>query len=177
MRIAVFSDIHDNLERWQEVASVLSKEKIKVGICCGDITNIETLSEIAKSFDKLYLSWGNADYPMIDKIGLLPENVDLFDGKSETGHNHHDEFWMKSIGRIEIGNKKIIFTHTKFVAQELAREEKPDVVFYGHTHTPWEEKIGKTLIINPGEICGRYGRPSFAIFDLSKMKAHLKLLK
>jgi putative phosphoesterase len=175
MKIAIISDIHDNLERFSEVAKLLRAEKLEVGICCGDITSVETLCEISKEFKQLYLVYGNADYALLDKTGLFPENVILFDG-SDDSSKRTLEFFRKSVGIINIDNIKIVFAHKKVIAKERAESEKPDVVFYGHTHTPWEDKDQNTKYINPGEICGRYGKPSFAIFDTKTLTAKLVLL-
>jgi len=38
---------------------------------------------------------------------------------------------------------------------ELATADHPDFLFLGHTHLPMKERIGKTLVINPGSV----GRP------------------
>lgn len=161
MKIAVFSDIHDNLARWQEAAGVIKKEKIKIGICCGDATSPESLEEIAKSFEKLYLAFGNADYKLQRATGLIPENVEYFE----------------EVGEVEIEKKKIAFVHFDWIARELVKQNKYDIVFYGHTHTPWESTKSKTILLNPGEISGQFGPASFAIYNLTKMNAKLILLK
>lgn len=179
MKIAVVADIHDNLIRWEKAAGIIQSENIKVGICCGDVSSLEKLIEISKSFEKLYLVFGNEDYRLIDKTSLFPENIEFFSKKKEKKREHFNDFWVKSVGRIKLENRNIIFTHSnsKFLAQEIAHGEKPDIIFYGHTHTPWEEKKDEMIFLCPGEICGRYGQSTFAIYDLSKMKAKLVILK
>jgi len=172
MKIAVFSDIHDNLERWREAVEIIKAEKIKIGICCGDIGDLNTVQEVAKSFEVLYLALGNLDFKLKNAMdsrlrgndrggGLFPVNVE----------------WFMDVGEFEIDGKKIALVHNQHTAKKLAESGKYDIVFYGHTHTPWEEKIGNTVLLNPGEVSGQFGRASFATFDLAKMKAELKMLK
>ena len=161
MKIAVFSDVHDNLERWREAAEIIKREKIKIGICCGDTGDLETLGEIARTFDKVYLVIGNLDYNIKNKTSLFPENVE----------------WFMDFGEFKIDGKNIALVHNQHTAKKLAKSCEYDVVFYGHTHTPWEEKIGNTVLLNPGEISGQFGRASFAIYDLQKQKAELKILR
>lgn len=161
MKIVVFSDVHDNLPRWQEAAKIIKSEKIKVGICCGDTGDIQTLEAIAAPFDKVYLVIGNLDYHIKDKIELFPKNIECF----------------MDIGEFEIDGRKIALVHNQHTAKKLAESGKFDSVFYGHTHTPWEEKIGYTVLLNPGEVSGQFGKATFCIYDLAKMKAELKILK
>ena len=161
MKIAVFSDVHDHLVRWREAAEIIKSEEIKIGICCGDIGELDTLNKVASSFDSVYLALGNLDYKISNKKGLFPENV-----KSSPDY-----------GEIELDERKIAFAHRNSLAKQLTESEKYDIVFYGHTHTPWEEKIGDTVLLNPGEVAGHFGHATFAIYDLAKMKAELKILK
>src|SRR4051812_18879597 len=44
------------------------------------------------------------------------------------------------------------------VQRRLIKED-PDVVIFGHTHKPFNERIGKTLFFNPGYA----GKPRFAL--------------
>lgn len=161
MKVAVFSDIHNNLVRLTEVAKIIKKEGISIGICCGDFGSMETLEKAAKPFKTLYFVLGNMDHSLRGKEGFFPENT---------------VFWEK-IGEFELAGKKLAIVHHDYLARDLAKSGKYDAVFYGHTHTPWEKKVGRTVLLNPGEIAGEFGRASFAIYDLSTMKAKLKLLK
>lgn len=161
MKIAVYSDIHDNEARLEEALAIIKAEKVTVGICCGDISRLETLKSAAKGLKKLYVVLGNMDHNLKSQTEFMPENVVVF---SETGC-------------FKISGKNIAIVHNDRRAKELAGEDKYDFVFYGHTHTPWEKKIGHTTLLNPGEVSGQFGPASFAIVDLTTMKSRLKLLK
>jgi putative phosphoesterase len=161
MKLAVISDIHDNLLRLEEALSYCRHQKIEACICCGDIGQLDGLEKIANTFRNVYLALGNADYNLLNKTGLFPENIK----------------WSEDVLNIEVDGLVIAIVHHDYKAKELAKLDKFDVIFYGHTHTPWEKKIGRTLLINPGETAGQFGPASFAIFDTDIMKAELKLLK
>ncbi len=161
MKIAIISDIHDNEKRLLGVFSICKKEKVSICICCGDISSLEIVSLLSKKFKKLYFSLGNMDFNLKNQINLFPENCVVSEDLLE----------------IEVENLKIAIVHHDYRAKGLAKENIYDFIFYGHTHTPWEKKFGKTIILNPGEISGQYGKASFAIFDTKTRKALLKLLK
>ena len=187
MKIAVFSDVHDNLVRWLEAVETLKSEKIKIGICCGDIGELQTLETVAQSLKTLYLALGNLDYKIKDKIDSgLPTSPRLhWTGRRNDKEEVKDSIGLfpenvratPDFGEVELRGRKIAFAHNHYLGRQLAKSGKYDVVFYGHTHTPWEEKIGNTVLLNPGEISGQFGRASFAIYDLKKMKAELKILE
>jgi putative phosphoesterase len=56
----------------------------------------------------------------------------------------------------------------------LIERESFDVVVYGHTHVAEIRRMGKTLIINPGEVCGYLtGRSTLALLDTAKKEARM----
>ena len=160
MKIAVISDIHDNLVRLEEALGYCRNQKIETCICCGDIGEIEGLEIIASTFRNIYLALGNADYNLLSKTGLFPKNIT----------------WNEDVLDLELDGLKLAIVHHDYKAKDIAKSEKYDVIFYGHTHTPWEKRIGHTLLINPGEIAGQFGQASFAIFNTETKKATLRLL-
>ncbi|MDD5693312.1 MAG: YfcE family phosphodiesterase [Patescibacteria group bacterium] len=163
MKIAIISDIHGNMAYLAKAKEIIDSEKIKLVICCGDIQTEEVFHELDLWPQKVYLTLGNADLELEYKLksGLIyPEKLKFY----------------KDFSVLDLDKRKIAFTHYDFYAKKLATEGKYDLVFYGHTHTPWEEIIGKTIILNPGEIAAQFGKPTFAIYDLTQMKAKLVLL-
>jgi putative phosphoesterase len=49
-----------------------------------------------------------------------------------------------------------------------------DVVVHGHTHQASLSKEGRTLVVNPGEICGYLsGKSTFAILDATTRAARI----
>ena len=78
---------------------------------------------------------------------------------------------------LEFNGKRIAFCHFPDMAKKMAQSGKFDMVFYGHTHRPWDEKIGECHMINPGELAGQFYKPTFAVYDTATGKLELKILE
>lgn len=164
MKIAIVSDTHDNLPNFEKAVDYIGKNGIENIIHCGDVCNPETLKTVLKNFKgTTFIVIGNMD-------------SDRFEDKTIFEKLPQIKIWDR-IGEIELDKKKIAFTHLPERAKELAHSEKYDLVFYGHTHKPWEEKIGRTRVINPGNLSGTFYKATFAIYDTETEKLELKILE
>jgi len=163
MKIAIISDSHDNLANLRKAISFIGKEKIKTIIHCGDVTNLDTLKEILSLFEgKIYLALGNADNTELRDFSFQKiKNLKIF----------------KDFGELKIDGKKIAFLHSPRKAYFLAKSQKYDIVFYGHLHKVWIKNVGKTKLVNPGELAGMFFKPTFAIYDTKTGKLELKILE
>lgn len=163
MKIAILSDSHDNIPNLKKALKICQKEDITEIIHCGDLTKTESLIESWPKELKaiVHFVYGNADQEK-----EIKEKEKIFPNLKIHG----------KIGYITKNNKKIAFTHYPEIAKELAQQNKYDYIFYGHDHKPWQEKIKKTIMINPGNIANFAFKPTFAIWDLEKNKFSLKIL-
>jgi len=152
MRIAVMSDIHDNI--WQLEKALARLEGVQQLMFCGDFCAPFTLKQIAEGFPgPVHAVFGNNDG---DRYLLM---------KIASGFSHvhlHGEF-----AELIADKMKIAVNHYPEIARPIAESGRYDVVFYGHNHTHKIERIGSTDLINPGEIMGRFGRSTFVIYDTS----------
>ena len=75
---------------------------------------------------------------------------------------------------MNLNHKNIVILHKEGLIDALAESQKYEVIIYGHTHRTDLRKIGKTLIINPGE-CGGWlsGKSTIALLDLKNLKAEI----
>ena len=164
MRIAIISDSHDNWPNIEKAIKYLNKHKIRTMIHCGDVCAPSTLGEMAKLFKgKIHLVKGNVD-----------GDIDGF--KMQIKKFKNIKYYGQT-GKLEINDLKMVFCHMPFVAKEMAKTGKYDFVFHGHTHIPWQEKVGKTIIYNPGTLAGLFSKATFAIFDTANQKAELILVE
>lgn len=164
MKIAIFSDSHDNWPNISKAVKYLNTHKIRTMIHCGDVCAPSTLGEMAELFKgKIHLVKGNVD-----------GDIDGF--KMKIKKNKNLKYYGQT-GKLEIDNLKIVFCHMPFVAKEMAKKGKYDFVFHGHTHKPWHEKIKQTEILNPGTLAGLFAKATFAIFDTQTKKAELILVE
>jgi predicted phosphodiesterase len=69
------------------------------------------------------------------------------------------------VAHLELDGLRIGVNHYPEIARDMAHAGRYDLVCYGHDHTANEERIGETLLLNPGELLGLKGRSSIAIFD------------
>ncbi|MEK7124369.1 MAG: metallophosphoesterase [Patescibacteria group bacterium] len=151
MVFAIISDTHDNTANFNKAINFLNKENIGLILHCGDITNKETIEEANKSFKgDIKFIRGNGDYNLDD----VPESVE-----------------------ITLDGKNIFLNHYPEISKKMAESGKYDLCFYGHTHRPWEEKIGNCRLVNPGELAGQRYKPCFAIYDTESDKLELKILE
>jgi len=150
MKIAIVSDTHNNWPNFKKAIEWIKKENIKLILHCGDICNQEIIDEAGKFFvGEIKYVKGNGDYDLD-----IPRKTEL-----------------------EFNKKKILFTHYPDTAKKAAQSGKYDLVFYGHTHRPWDEKIGDTHMVNPGELAGQFTKPTFAVYDTATGKLELKILE
>jgi putative phosphoesterase len=151
MKIAIVSDTHDNVANFNKAIDFLNKEKIEVMLHCGDICNQQTIDEASEKFKgEIYWVRGNGDH----HLDLVPEKMEIV-----------------------LGGKKIAWVHFPEIAKKLAESGNYDAVFYGHTHRPWEETIGKCRLVNPGELAGQRYKPCFALYDTGTNGLELKILE
>lgn len=160
MKIAIVSDTHNNWANFKKAIEWIKNEKIQLILHCGDICSQETIDDAKKLFEEaasaeapasqVKFVRGNADYDVPD----LPDSLEL-----------------------EFNNRKIAFTHFPNEAKKMAQSGKFDLVFYGHTHRPWDEKVGECHMINPGELAGQFFKPTFAVYDTATGLLELKILE
>lgn len=158
MLIAILSDIHDNIWQLDKVlARVTDGEAL---IFCGDFCAPFTLTQLGQTFKgPVHVVWGNNDG---DKW-LLTRNASALGNVQLHGE----------LAELEIGGRKIAVNHYPHIARHLAESGSYDLVCYGHDHTALIDQIGRTLLVNPGEVMGRFGRSTFAWYNTETGLAEL----
>ena len=158
MKIGIISDTHDNLPQIKKAVEVFNREKVDLVLHAGDFVSPFTALEFKALNCPFTGIFGNNDG---DKLYLQEK--------------------FKVIGEIypapyivKINNKNVIMLHKEKLIDALAESQKYDVIIYGHTHRSDLRKIGKTLIINPGE-CGGWltGKSTIALLDLKTLEAKI----
>jgi putative phosphoesterase len=164
MKLAIISDTHDNLAILEKAVKWMKENNIEEIIHCGDVCSPDTLQWLAENFPgKIHLVSGNADDNQTAITKTAAENLNIIlCGES---------------GKIKIADKKISFCHYPKLARELALTGQYNLVFYGHTHQPWEEKLNGCRLINPGNLSNMLYKASFAVYDTKTGKLELKILE
>ena len=123
-------------------------------IHCGDFCAPFIIKELSTLEHKVFGVFGNVDGDKYRILQNKPDNLQLYPEFAE----------------LEIDKIKIAVVHYPELAKTLAHSGKYKVVFYGHTHIRKIEKIGSTLLVNPGEIMNLNSNPSFIIYNSENNK-------
>ncbi|HDK25665.1 MAG TPA: metallophosphoesterase [Candidatus Atribacteria bacterium] len=158
MKIGIISDTHDNLPRIKKAVGIFNREKVELVLHAGDFVSPFTFLEFKNLNCSLKGVFGNNDG---DKL-YLQEKFRGIGKLYPTPYN------------VKINNKNIVILHKEKLIDALAESQKYDVIIYGHTHRIDLRKIGKTIIINPGE-CGGWltGKSTIALLDLVNLEVKI----
>lgn len=164
MLIAICSDSHDNIANINKFLNYCAQHQIKTIIHCGDITEDETKKYFTANFT--------------GKINFAAGNAEISVQKQLKCTNRFQKIKRRKIPclDLEFDKIKISACHAKSKAIQLAKKNIYNIVFYGHNHKPWQEKINQTIVANPGNLAGMFYRATFAVYNTDNQKLELKIL-
>lgn len=139
MRIAVLSDIHDNV--WKLAAALEQVRDTDAMVCCGDLCSPFIIHQMGRGYtNPIHIVFGNndADLYRITAIAARYPHLQL-----------HGELFTA-----ELGGRKLAANHFDYLARPLAASGQYDAVFFGHNHRREISRAGRTLLVNPGPIMG-----------------------
>lgn len=139
MKLAIISDIHDNV--WALRAALAGLQDTDLLICCGDLCSPFIVGLMAEGFrNPIHIVEGNneGDWRRITQLAGKYSHVYL-----------HGEFFKD-----ELEGKRIAVNHYPDIALPLAESGRYDLVCYGHNHLFAIEQQGNTLTLNPGSLLG-----------------------
>ena len=153
MRLAVLSDVHDNIWNLEKALKQLAGlGQIDALLFLGDFCAPFSLKQIADAYaGPIHCVPGNNDGDMflLMTIAAAAGNVTFYN----------------PVGGLTFEGCQVAITHYPEIAAGLAATGKYQAVFSGHTHVFRQQQVGDTLWLNPGEIMGRFGEPSFVVYD------------
>jgi uncharacterized protein len=152
MKAAVLSDIHDNIWNLERALKQIEQQHAHLLLFLGDFCAPFTLAQIAEGFDgPIHAIFGNNDGDpfLLSRIAAKYPQVTLYGQMAE----------------LELDGVHVALNHYPEIARPLAHSGQYHAVFSGHDHKRYQETIKGTLWANPGEIMGRFGAPSFGVFD------------
>lgn len=161
MKIAIISDIHDNLINLEKCLRWCRENNIEELICCGDVTNCETLEFLSRNF--------------AGKIHLVKGNMEIYNEKEVERYDNIKYYGR--IGYFNINDKNIGFCHEPFLIRKVLEQGECDIIFYGHTHAPWIEKQDGITTVNPGTLGAVFQKATFAAWDSESGELELKILE
>jgi len=151
MKIGILSDTHDNIKDTKKAFSELKEKQVSQIIHCGDFCAPFMIELFDKYTIPVHIVFGN-----IDDRFRTTRNADA----SKNVKLHGDT------AQLPIGGKLIAVSHFPNIAGAFAHSGNFNLVCYGHTHKKFIQKINdKTTLLNPGEVMGRFGIKTYAIYD------------
>ena len=139
MRIAVLSDIHDNV--WKLDGALAAIGATDALLCCGDLCSPFIVHQIGRAYAKpVHIVFGNND-------------GDHFRITANAAHypqiRLHGEIFTA-----EFDGRRIAMNHFDAIARPIVNSGRLDVVCFGHNHRFEIARSGLTLAVNPGAILG-----------------------
>ena len=160
MKIAILSDIHDNIWKLETLLAALEAEAL---IFCGDFCAPFTLAQIAEGFaGPVHAIFGNndGDQLFLSRMASRFPHVTL-----------HGDF-----AELELDGRQVAVTHYPEIGRALALGGIYDLVCHGHSHERVVEQVGETLRVNPGEVMGRLGLSTYALYETSTGQAEIVIV-
>jgi len=156
MRIGILSDTHDHHRNVTRAIEIFAHHRAQYVFHGGDIVAPFTAQAFAELHDaRLIAVFGNNDGEKLH----LKRTIEGFGGEIH-------EYCYKG----ELDGKRVYMTHTNHNVEEVAASQMYDLLIYGHTHRQDIRRVGRTLIINPGEATDWItGSARVVILDLKDM--------
>ncbi len=160
--IGLISDSHDNLPIVEKAVEELNRKEVNLVLHAGDYIAPFVVPKLRKIKARLVGVFGNND----GDRELLKERFNETDSLEMRGN-----FAEISAAGLRIG---LLHGDDGELLKALIKCESFDVIVHGHTHEAKVYRRGKTLIVNPGEVCGYLsGRRTIALFDTGTRRADI----
>jgi putative phosphoesterase len=156
MIVAVLSDIHDNIWNLATALEQVRAASAEVLLFCGDFCAPFTLAQLGQDFSgPVHGVFGNND----GDPRLLLQNAQAAGNVALHGQ----------LADLTLAGRRVAVNHYPEIARPLAESGDFDLVCYGHNHIARVEPVGQTVVLaNPGEVMGRFGSPSFGLYDTDR---------
>ena len=154
MKVGILSDSHDHRGAAEGALLLFRAEGVGMVFHLGDVCSPAVLDGYDDPSIPFLGVFGNNDY---DRDGLQEATGGAF----------------RQGPRIEtVDGRRILLAHSyDQLRGKLSMEGRFDLVLFGHTHRPLTMRVGKALVVNPGESCGLLRwKNTCAIVDLATME-------
>jgi len=159
MLVGLISDTHDNLPMVDKAVKRLNEEKVGLVLHAGDYVAPFVIPRLSGLKARLIGVFGNNDGDRELLKKRFSENP-MFEVRG-------------NFAEVNIDNVKIALLHgsEEELLKALIESEAFNVVVHGHTHKAETYRKGKTLVVNPGEVCGYLtGKATIALLDTVKLE-------
>ena len=162
MLVGIISDTHDNLPQIERAVEYLNNRKVGLVLHAGDYVAGFVIPKLAKLECKLIGVFGNndGDHELLKRRFGETSNC--------TVHERFTQF------EVEARKIALLHGHETELLDAIIASGYFDVVVHGHSHHLGIKKVGRTLSINPGEVCGYLtSKSTLALLDTAKNEARI----
>lgn len=162
MLVGLIADTHDRLPMIDKAVKKLNDEDVELVLHAGDYVAPFVIPRFKELKAKLIGVFGNND----GDRELLKKRFSEYEGLEIRG----------SFTEIVVDGLKIALLHgsEEELLKALINSEGFDVVVHGHTHKAEVYRKDKTLIVNPGEVCGYlFSKSTIALLDTGRREAKI----
>ena len=162
MLIGAISDSHDNLPLIEKAIQILNDQKVGMVLHAGDYVAGFVIPKFKALNCQFIGVFGNndGDHELLKKRFSETTNCTI-----------HDRFAKINLDGYKIA---LLHGHETELLEAIIESGYFDAVIHGHSHSKGIEQKGKTLTINPGELCGYLTKnPTLAILDTVEQKARI----
>ncbi len=162
MLIGAISDSHDNLPLIEKAVQILNDQKVDMVLHAGDYVAGFVIPKFKALNCQLIGVFGNndGDHELLKKRFSETTNCTI-----------HDRFAQINLDGYKIA---LLHGHETELLYAIIDSCYFDAVIHGHSHNKGIEQKGKTLTVNPGELCGYLTKePTLAILDTVEQKARI----
>jgi putative phosphoesterase len=163
MKIAVFSDSHDQIAHLERALAAANAAGAGVLLHCGDLCAPFMLDRLGRHFaGPIHVVFGNndGDGRLLQTIAAKYARMTLYG----------------IYGEFPVDNRKVALIHYPEPARRIAESGQLDLVCYGHNHLKAVEHIGQAVLANPGELLGMQGAPTWGLYDTATGEFSLETL-
>jgi len=162
MLVGLIADTHDNLPMVDKAIEKLNGENVELVFHAGDYVAPFVIPKFKGLQAKLIGVFGNndGDRELLKKRFSEQKELEI----------------RGNFAKIVIDGIRIALLHgsEEELLTSLIDSQSFDVVVHGHSHKAEIYRKGKTLVVNPGEVCGYLtGKSTIALFDTVKREARL----
>ena len=155
MLVGIIADSHDNLPKIEAAVARLNDLGVELVLHAGDYCSPFAALRFQGLKSKMIGVFGNNDA----EKELLKEKFESL------GHEVRSRFLSLEIDNVRIG---LLHGDEQNLLEDLTRSQSYDLIISGHTHSLSKLQKGRTVCLNPGEICGYLsGRATIATFETS----------
>ena len=161
MRIGVISDTHITSKSDSLPKEILEAFKnVDMIIHAGDLVELSALEKLKQSCKNIRAVYGNMDSLEVKSKLPAKDIITIENHKVGVTHGYG--------GPVNIREK----------IADMFKDQKVDIIIYGHSHTPFNEKINNILYFNPGSPTDKIFAPynSYGILEIND-KIEAKIIK